>query len=226
MLNKPPGLVVHPARGHWTGTLVHGLLGHDEASFSSMAAGGVRPGIVHRLDRDTSGVMVVARNERARLALSRAFAERRVEKTYLALVIGEFGSVTGRIEAPIGRHPWDRLKMAVTPSGGKRAVSCWRVLASNGEVSLVEVRIETGRTHQIRVHFAHIYHPVLGDPVYGGQRRDLSIACDRQMLHAWKLLFPHPVTGVMREYRAPPPEDFQQALDKAGFDRIGASHFD
>jgi 23S rRNA pseudouridine1911/1915/1917 synthase len=221
VLNKPPGLVVHPARGHWTGTLVHGLLGHDEASFSSMPNGGIRPGIVHRLDRDTSGVMVVAKNEPARLALAHAFAERRVEKTYLAIVVGEFGAVTGVIAAPIGRHPRDRLKMAVVTSGGKPAVSRYRVLAGNGELSLLEVRIETGRTHQIRVHFAHILHPVLGDPMYGGRRRDVSVQCNRQMLHAWKLVFPHPDTGMLREYRAPPPKDFQEALETAGFGKFG-----
>jgi 23S rRNA pseudouridine1911/1915/1917 synthase len=221
VLNKPPGLVVHPAKGHMTGTLVHALLSHDEEHFGDLAEDDQRPGIVHRLDKDTSGVMVVAKTAAAWTALKTAFRERTVEKTYLALVLGEFGVVTGEVRAPIGRHPVQRQKMAVLKEGGRPAITKYRVLESNGEVSLMQVRIETGRTHQIRVHFANLHHPVAGDPVYGGRQRDLPIRVDRQMLHAWRLVFPHPRTGVMREYMAPVPEDFRTALVQLGFRGLG-----
>jgi len=216
VLNKPADLVVHPAAGNPTGTLVHGLLQHDEEHFAEMIDEDLRPGIVHRLDKDTSGVMVVTKNEAARRAMKRAFAERQVEKTYLALVLGEFGTVTGTIRTQIGRHPRNRTKMAVVAEGGKPAVTRYRVLASAQNVTLVEVNIETGRTHQIRVHFAHLKHPVLGDPLYGGRQNDAPLRPKRQMLHAWKLVFPHPRTGIMREYMAPLPADFQQVLTELG----------
>jgi 23S rRNA pseudouridine1911/1915/1917 synthase len=221
VLNKPPGLVVHPAQGNRTGTLVHGLLYHDEEQFGELLDEDLRPGIVHRLDKDTSGVMVVARNQEAWRAMKRAFREREVEKTYLALVLGEFGAMTGRIETLIGRHPRQRMKMAVVAEHGKHAATRYRVLGAALGVTLVQVQIETGRTHQIRVHFAHLRHPVLGDPLYGGRQRDAPIAVPRQMLHAWKLAFPHPRTGVMREYMGALPEDFQQALADLGLPPIG-----
>jgi len=225
VLSKPAGLVVHPAKGNQTGTLVHGLLYHDEEHFTELlTAGNVRPGIVHRLDKDTSGVMVVAKNERSRFALSNAFRDRNVEKTYLAIVVGEFGAKTGRIEGDIGRHPVNRKKMAVIPEGGKRAVTLYRVLGTNEDLTLVEVRILTGRTHQIRVHFAHLRHPVLGDDLYGGRQRDLDVPAERQMLHAWKLTFPHPASGLMREYMAPIPNDFRAALQAAGLPVVGAPY--
>jgi len=216
VVNKPPGLVVHPTRHNWTGTLVNALLHRDEERFRDLADEDQRPGIVHRLDKDTSGVMVVAKNESAWTAMKDAFRERCVEKTYLALVLGEFGAVTGRIETRIGRNPRHRLKMAVLEDGGKLAITRYRVLSSGQGVTLVEVHIETGRTHQIRVHFAHLRHPVLGDPLYGGRQRDAAFRPSRQMLHAWRLAFPHPRTGVMREYSAPPPDDFLAALRALG----------
>ncbi len=222
VLNKPAGLVVHPAKGHWSGTLVHRLLGYDEDGFRQLSDE-IRPGIVHRLDRDTSGALVVARTETARFALGRAFRERQVEKTYLTIAVGEFGRTTGVIRAPIGRHPRDRKRMAVVEKGGKAAVTHYRVLATAGDLTLVEVRIETGRTHQIRVHFAHAFHPVLGDPMYGGRQRGTPIMVERQMLHAWKLAFPHPRTGQVREYLAPLPEDFRSALARAGLPGPGCS---
>ncbi len=221
VLNKPPGLVVHPAKGNWTGTLVHGLLGHDQESFSELVDEQQRPGIVHRLDKDTSGVMVVAKNEQARFALSAAFAERRVEKTYLAIVQGEFGAKTGEIRTLIGRHPRDRKLMAVVEEKGKPAVTLYRVLATTGEHTLVEVRILTGRTHQIRVHFASLRHPILGDDMYGGRQGGLQVPVPRQMLHAWKLAFPHPRTGIMREYMGNPPEDFRNVLKGLGLPVVG-----
>ncbi len=225
VINKPPNLVVHPAAGSRTGTLVHGLLFHDEESFGDMSDDGVRPGIVHRLDKDTSGVMVVAKNEDARRSLKAAFKERDVEKTYLALVIGEFGAVTGTIENEIGRNPWNRQKMAVVSEGGKHALTKYRVLGAANGCSLLEVRIFTGRTHQIRVHFSHLNHPILGDAIYGGNRAGLLHEAPRQLLHAWKLVFPHPRTGVMRQYMAPLPDDFSAALSALGLPMIGhAAH--
>jgi len=221
VINKPPGLVVHPAQGNLTGTLVHGLLFYDEEHFSELVDENLRPGIVHRLDKDTSGVMVVAKNAYSRRAIKRAFAEREVEKTYLALVLGEFGVVTGRIDGAIGRHPRHREKMAVVEQNGKHAGTRYRVLASTGEITLIQVRIETGRTHQIRVHFAHLLHPVLGDHLYGGRPKDAPLMPRRQMLHAWRLVFPHPRNGVMREYMAPPPADFRETLAKLGLPVVG-----
>ena len=212
VVNKPSGLVVHPAHGNLTGTLVQGLLYHDEEAFEEMTDDTMRPGIVHRLDKDTSGVLVVAKNLEARAYLKDVFKEHVVEKTYLTIVLGEFGSVTGTIEGNIGRHPTNRLKMAVVEEGGKPAITKYRVLATSNGCSLLEVRILTGRTHQIRVHFSNLNHPVLGDPVYGGCPKRAPYLPPRQMLHAWKIVFPHPRTQVMRQYMAPLPEDFLEAL--------------
>jgi 23S rRNA pseudouridine1911/1915/1917 synthase len=224
VINKPPGLVVHPADGTPTGTLVHGLLFHDEDSFADMTDDTLRPGIVHRLDKDTSGVMVVARNLESRHLLKAAFKERAVEKTYLALVIGEFGTITGTIENQIGRHPVNRQKMAVVSEGGKHALTKYRVLGTAMGCSLLEVRIFTGRTHQIRVHFSHLHHPILGDGLYGGNRPGVPYQAPRQLLHAWKLAFPHPRTKVMREYMAPLPADFGAALAALGLPAIATQH--
>lgn len=220
VINKQPDLVVHPNENFRDGTLVNALVHHDPESFKRLIDENLRPGVVHRLDKDTSGALVIAKNLTARKRLKEAFKERDVEKTYLAIVIGEFGRVTGRIENLIGRHPVNRTKMAVVEELGKRAVTNYRVLGSNGELSLMQVRIETGRTHQIRVHFADLKHPILGDAVYGGRQRGITIEAPRQMLHAWKLVFPHPTTGVKREYMAPPPEDFRRVLAGAGLPMI------
>ncbi len=164
VLNKPPGLVVHPAHGNTSGTLVHGLLFHAGAAFAEMADEEQRPGIVHRLDKDTSGAMVIAKNPVARLLLKDAFQRHLVEKTYLAIVLGAFDVPGDRIETDIGRHPVNRQRMAVVERGGKHAVTLFRVLGQNHGCALLEVRILTGRTHQIRVHCAFINHPVLGTP--------------------------------------------------------------
>lgn len=222
VIDKPPGLVVHPAAGTHDGTLVHGLLFLDEESFAEMTDDTLRPGIVHRLDKDTSGVMVVARNLEARRLLKEAFKERTVEKTYLAVVLGEFGAVTGTIEHPIGRHPRNRQKMAVLAEGGKPARTAYRVLGTACGCSLLEVRIFTGRTHQIRVHFSHMHHPILGDGLYGGNRPGVPYRPPRQLLHAWKLAFPHPRTRVTREYMAPLPADFAEALAALGLPAIAS----
>ncbi|MFW5802603.1 MAG: RluA family pseudouridine synthase [Verrucomicrobiota bacterium] len=220
VINKPAGLVVHPTRGHANDTLVNALLAHDPEAFQAMVDEERRPGIVHRLDKDTSGAMVVARTQQAWQELKDAFAERRVEKTYLTVVIGEFGAKTGRFDGAIGRHPVNRKRMAVLREGGKPALTFYRVLGSACNLTLLEVRIMTGRTHQIRVHFAREQHPVLADPIYGGRQRDIIVPAPRLMLHAWKLTIPHPVDGVMRQYMAPPPEDFRSVLAAANLPDI------
>lgn len=211
VLNKPAGLVVHPAPGHLSGTLVNAILHHCP---SLAGIGGVaRPGIVHRLDQYTSGLMVVAKTDRAMASLAHNFhTPGGIRKIYLAIVHGKPDSLSGRIENLIGRSPRDRKKMAIVQKNGKRAVTNWRILDSKGPVSLVECAIETGRTHQIRVHMASIGCPVIGDAVYGkpGLDRRLSPAPARQMLHAFRLSFPHPCGGREMAFEAPPPADFAQ----------------
>jgi 23S rRNA pseudouridine1911/1915/1917 synthase len=211
VVNKPPGMVVHPGAGRSTGTLVHALLAHCG---TLAGIGGVeRPGIVHRLDRDTSGVLVVAKTETAHHSLSRQFKTRLVKKRYLALVHGQVQQDSGRIEAAIGRREHDRKRMGVRVRGGREARTAFRVLRRSPNMSLLALDLETGRTHQIRVHLAHIGHPVVGDRVYGGRqerqkgRLDGSQA-ERQMLHAWRLAFQHPTTDAWVEFTAPVPEDF------------------
>lgn len=219
VVNKRPGMVVHPAPGHFTGTLVNALLAHCP---SLSGIGGVaRPGIVHRLDQDTSGLIVVAKSQAAMDGLVRAFSSHeRIEKTYLAIVHGRPRLNAGRIENLIGRHCADRKKMAIVDRNGKRAVTNWRVVGdpmrqpADPRLSLVECRIETGRTHQIRVHMASLGCPVIGDRVYGRGTLDkaLSPMPPRQMLHAWRLRLPHPVTGAALSFEAPIPADFLACL--------------
>jgi len=219
VLDKPPGLTVHPAPGFPEGTLVNRLL-HHFPDMRQMA--GHRPGIVHRLDKDTSGLMLVALTEAARLALSADFAARRVSKTYLALVHGRPGLPAGTIDLPIGRDPRHPTRMAVVEKGGREANTSWNLVwsAPDGSASLLEVAIATGRTHQIRVHMASMGHPILGDVVYGARqhaewrRRGGALArlAGRQMLHAWKLVFTHPDTGEEQSYCLPPPRDFWRLL--------------
>ncbi len=212
VLNKPAGLVVHPGAGRATGTLVHALLAHCR---HLPGIGGVeRPGIVHRLDRETSGVMVVAKSENAHAALSAQFKDRVVRKRYLALVRGAVEPEAGRIEGAIGRREHDRKRMAVRARGGREARTGYHVLRRLADMTLIEASLETGRTHQIRVHFAHIGHPVIGDAVYGGRRgRQLAASsgspAGRQMLHAWRLGFRHPRTGAWLDFTAPIPEDLR-----------------
>jgi 23S rRNA pseudouridine1911/1915/1917 synthase len=216
VLNKPPGLVVHPAAGHEEHTLVNALLHHCRGQLSGI--GGVaRPGIVHRLDKDTSGCLVVAKNDSAHLALAAQFALREVQKVYQALVCGELTSPTGEIQAAIARHPNHRKRMAVTGGGGREAWTSYRVLERYSVATRVEARLHTGRTHQIRVHFHHIGFPLIGDDVYGKrQNRTLTqltgYVAPRQMLHAFTLAFRHPETQEEMRFEAPLPEDFRQAI--------------
>lgn len=214
VLDKPAGLVVHPGAGRPVGTLVHRLVARYPELVGVGGPG--RPGIVHRLDRETSGLLVVARNDAAYRALVRAFAEREVDKVYLAVVHGRPKSDRGEIEAPIARHPTDRKRMAVRPRG-KAARSSYRVLASAPGASLLAVTIHTGRTHQIRVHLKHAGLPIVGDPVYGGHaarnlpahQRRLLDGFRRPALHAWRLAFRHPRTGGDVRIEAPIPEDLR-----------------
>ncbi len=205
VINKPPGLVVHPAAGHARHTLVHALLAH--CTTLSGIGGEQRPGIVHRLDKDTSGCLVVAKNDAAHAHLSRQFAGRTVTKIYLALVQGYFAGVrSGSIDNPIGRHPVDRKKMAVLDRGGRASRTTWLVAQDlPGVGSVVECTLHTGRTHQIRVHLKHLGHPLLGDALYAPR---LVGQYPRQMLHAWKLGFKHPRTGERMNFCSPLPEDF------------------
>jgi 23S rRNA pseudouridine1911/1915/1917 synthase len=209
VLNKPPGLVVHPAAGNETGTLVNALLFHDPV-FGTLE----RAGIVHRLDKDTSGVMVVAKSAQAADELKRQFKARKTEKEYLALVWGA-PPPEGRMETLMGRHPVHRKKMAVLKKGGREAVSNYKTLERFDAVSLVRVVIETGRTHQIRVHLAHMGHPIVGDAVYGRARsHTLPEKPERQMLHAVRLVFNHPETGKRLSFEAPLFEDISRLLEQ------------
>ena len=206
VINKPAGLVVHPGAGHREHTLVNALLHHCPTL--SGIGGKERPGIVHRLDKDTSGCLVVAKNDEAPRGLSSQFATRTVEKIYLALVAGKLRKSAGVVEASIGRHPVHRKRMSVISRRGRAAKTEYRVLRCSDEVSLVECRLHSGRTHQIRVHLHHLGHPVLGDKVYGTRpAKDFS----RQMLHAWKLGFEQPRTKEWKNFEAPLPEDFEDA---------------
>ncbi len=207
VVDKPAGLVVHPAGGHRSGTLVHGLLALG-------AAGGDpdRPGIVHRLDRDTSGLLVVARSEESHERLSRAFREREVDRRYLALVRGTPRSRTGRITAPIGRDRRDRTRHSLDTDTPRDAVTWFEVREWLGERTLLDVRLETGRTHQIRVHLEAIDLPVCGDPVYGVA---LDLGLERQFLHADRLSFAHPFTGEPVALESPLPDDLAEALARA-----------
>ncbi|NLD34999.1 MAG: RluA family pseudouridine synthase [Clostridiales bacterium] len=202
VVDKPCGMVVHPAAGNQSGTLVNALLYHLDSL--SGIGGERRPGIVHRLDKDTSGLLIVAKDDRAHAALSRQLAERKMEKHYLAVVAGQMKEPEGRIDLPIGRSPKDRKKMAVHPEG-RTALTEWRVLDQRPDRALLDVRLITGRTHQIRVHMAALHHPVLGDPLYGVRGMP---AAPRLMLHAWRLAFAHPVTGETLRLTAEPDSIF------------------
>jgi 23S rRNA pseudouridine1911/1915/1917 synthase len=213
---KPAGLVVHPGPGHPTGTLVNALLGR---AGTALAAGGAadRPGIVHRLDKDTSGLLLVAKDDAAHLALSRDLAARRVERRYLALAQGRLPAATGTIDRPVGRHPRDRKRMAVLAEGGRAAVTHWRVLETLPAVQLVEATLETGRTHQVRVHLAAVRHPLVGDRTYGADPTLAArLGADRPFLHAWRLGFRHPTDGHLVELTEPLPPDLQGVLDRLG----------
>jgi 23S rRNA pseudouridine1911/1915/1917 synthase len=211
IVNKPAGLVVHPAPGHWRGTLVNALLARGD--HYGGIAGVARPGIVHRLDRDTSGLLIVARNDAAQASLMAQLKARRVRKTYLALAHGPVAASVGRIEASIGRDPKDRKRMAVTQDG-RHAVTGYRVRERFAEWTLLELDLVTGRTHQIRVHLAALGHPVAGDPVYGtGTSRKGPDGLGRLFLHAWRLELVSPTSAALVRVEAPLPDELEAVLD-------------
>lgn len=212
VVNKPRGLVVHPAPGHPDGTLVNALLAHCGDSLSGVG-GAIRPGIVHRIDKDTSGLLIVAKNDEAHAALSDQLKDRSLSRTYDCIVHGNFREDVGAVNAPIGRDPRNRQRMAVTDKNSRPAVTHWEVLARYGKYTYVRCRLETGRTHQIRVHMAHAGHPLLGDTVYGG-RRDKGL--ETQCLHARGLKFIHPRTGQPVELWTELPDWFREAKSKLG----------
>lgn len=208
VINKARGMVVHPAAGNYSGTLVNALLSHcDDLSGIN---GEIRPGIVHRLDKDTSGVMVAAKSDRAHVSLAQQIKDRTATRKYYAIVHGNVKEEQGIIDAPIGRHRIERKKMAVSFENSKEAITRFRVVKRFGSYTLVECRLLTGRTHQIRVHMSYIGHPVVGDPVYGPKKKHFSI--NGQALHAAELSFTHPVTGEALTFYAPIPDDMQQIL--------------
>lgn len=221
VLNKAPGFVVHPGAGHNSGTLVNALLSY--CPDLEGIGGSIRPGIVHRLDKDTSGTLVVTKNDMAHQSLSRQFKMREVRKLYLALVYGEVKLPAGVIDFPIGRHPTDRKKMSIRSHRSRPTETRWKVREAFSGVSLLEIDLRTGRTHQVRVHCAAIGHPVVGDATYGGKRKwkdlargpkqDVLREIRRQMLHAWQLSFVHPRTGQSMNFESPLPKDMASVLD-------------
>ncbi len=220
VVNKPAGMVVHPSPGHSSGTLVNALLYHFPDIEARQDGEIPRPGIVHRLDKDTSGCLLIAKTDRAHVRLTEQFKERRVRKTYLALVVGHLARETGRIEKPVGRHPRDRKKMSVFSHRGRQALTVWKVRRRLPGATLLELDLKTGRTHQIRVHLASLGHPVVGDPLYGGGRKRLAgtvlAEARRQMLHAWHLTFSHPLSVETVSVEAPLPSDMREFLSVIG----------
>jgi len=209
VVNKPKGLVVHPANGNPDGTLVNAIMAMCKESLSGIG-GELRPGIVHRLDKDTSGLLIVAKNDKAHIAMSEQIKDRKVKKIYIALVRGVIGEDEATIDMPIGRSTKDRKKMAVTKNG-KQAITHFRVLKRYPKYTLLEIKIDTGRTHQIRVHMAEVGHPVIGDTVYSNGKNSFGV--EGQMLHARSLEFAHPITGKTMHLIAELPQYFKEILE-------------
>ncbi len=213
VINKPKGMVVHPAAGHVDGTLVNALLHHCGSSLSGIN-GEKRPGIVHRIDMDTTGLLIVAKNDFSHRHLSEQLKDHSLSRSYECIVHGGFREDCGTVSAPIGRHPTDRKRMAVTEKNSRPAVTHWEVLARYGKYTHLRCRLETGRTHQIRVHMAYLNHPIAGDPVYGVKKAELGLSS--QCLHARELTFLHPRTGEKMTLSCPLPEEFTAALQRLG----------
>jgi 23S rRNA pseudouridine1911/1915/1917 synthase len=212
LINKPKGMVVHPAAGHYSGTLVNGLMAHCKDELSGIN-GVMRPGIVHRIDMDTTGVLIVCKNDKAHNAIAEQLKVHSITRKYYAIVHGVLKENTGTVNAPIGRHPVDRKKMSINEKNGKEAVTHYRVLRRFRRFTFVECQLETGRTHQIRVHMASIGHPLLGDQVYGPAKVPFS-GLQGQTLHAGVLGIIHPSTGEYMEFTAPLPDYFEAVLKK------------
>ncbi|MGI6752275.1 MAG: RluA family pseudouridine synthase [Anaerovoracaceae bacterium] len=210
IVNKPKGMVVHPASGVTSGTLVNALLHHCDSNLSTIN-GNLRPGIVHRIDKDTGGLLMIAKNDKTHVSLARQLEERRVLRVYRLIVHNNLKEDKGTINAPIARDPNNRLRMAVV-CGGREAITHYKVLDRFGDYSYLEAELETGRTHQIRVHMAHIKHPIVGDSLYGPKKQ--ALGAGSQMLHSRKLGFIHPVSGVYMEFESPLPEEFQTIIRK------------
>lgn len=211
VINKPQGMVVHPAPGHYCGTLVNALLFHCAGQLSGMN-GKMRPGIVHRIDKDTSGVLMAAKTNIAHQSLALQLSDHSITRKYNAIVYNSFQEEEGTVDKPIGRHPQDRKKMAVTAKNSRNAVTHYKVLKKLGKYTLIEAQLETGRTHQIRVHMSYINHPLLGDEVYGPKKQPFSLA--GQVLHARVLGFYHPVTKKYMEFEAQLPQYFQKLIQR------------
>ena len=209
LVNKPKGMVVHPAAGHYSGTMVNALMYHCKDSLSGIN-GVMRPGIVHRIDMDTTGVLIACKNDFSHNAIAKQLKEHSIKRRYYAIACGNIKEDEGTVDAPIGRHPVDRKRMAVNYEHGKPAVTHYRVIERFGKYTWIECELETGRTHQIRVHMAKIGHPLLGDGVYGGETRK---TLEGQCLHAYVLGFIHPRTGGYMEFSAPLPEYFEKLLN-------------
>ncbi|MFA6814994.1 MAG: RluA family pseudouridine synthase [Lentisphaeria bacterium] len=217
VINKPIGLVIHPANGNKTGTLVQALLYYKPEVFGNMIDEDQRPGIVHRLDKNTSGVLIIAKNKHSWEILKKTFKTHNLKKIYRGIVKGTPELSTGKIETDISRHPVNRLKRAVVPFGtGKTALTKYRIVDSNCHASLLDIQIFTGRTHQIRVHCSYMKHPILGDSLYGGAAGKEDFPAKRQLLHAWKLIIPHPITKEVMTFTAPLPEDMAEAAEFYG----------
>ena len=212
IVNKPKGMVVHPAAGHYRDTLVNGIMYHCQDSLSGIN-GSLRPGIVHRIDKDTTGALIICKNDKAHSCIAEQLKEHSITRRYRAIIIGNLSEDEGTVDAPIGRHPTQRKKMAVNRNNGKRAVTHYRVLARFRGYTYIECRLETGRTHQIRVHMASIGHPLLGDTVYGPAKQAYP-SLEGQTLHAMVIGFVHPTTGAYMEFVAPLPAYFAELLQK------------
>lgn len=211
VIDKQKGMVVHPAPGNLQGTLVNGIMHHCEGNLSTIN-GTIRPGIVHRIDKDTSGLLMVAKTDAAHRSLAAQLAEHSIARAYKAIAWGNFPQDSGTVDAPIGRDPANRLRQKVTDRGGKAAVTDYHVLERFGRFTYLEARLRTGRTHQIRVHMSHLGHPLLGDYIYGPKKNPYDV--DGQMLHAWLLGFIHPTRGEYMEFQSPLPEEFEKVLQK------------
>ena len=212
IVNKPKGMVVHPAAGHYRDTLVNGIMYHCQDSLSGIN-GSLRPGIVHRIDKDTTGALIICKNDKAHSCIAEQLKEHSITRRYRAIVIGNLSEDEGTVDAPIGRHPTQRKKMAVNRINGKRAVTHYRVLERFRGYTYIECQLETGRTHQIRVHMASIGHPLLGDTVYGPAKQAYP-SLEGQTLHAMVIGFVHPTTGAYMEFEAPLPGYFAELLQK------------